>query len=206
MGSNDIPPSHVPLHVVSTCSSLLQVGGVLWTICYVLMLRESSKTRTYGMPLFALAMNFGWEIVYALYVVETELEFLVFGVWLVIDCGLVYYLLKYGRNEWRNAPVVATNLGTILSVMIVYTAVGQFSFAKWWIDNDIGKREGKFYRGVMGPDTTELGFWSSALVQAYLSASSLVQLVIRRHSGGISWGIWSVSEALSTVSQLIFTG
>jgi hypothetical protein len=190
MGSNDIPPPHVPSYVMPTSNAFLQVAGSLWTICYILMLRESRRTRTYGMPLFVLAMNFAWEIIYALYVVEANLEFTVFGVWLLIDCGLVYYMLKYGKHEWDQAPFVANNLGTILAVMILYCALGQYAFAKWWIDNDMGKREGKFYRGVVGPDITELGFWSSALAQAYLGVASLAQLLVRQHSGGVSWGIW----------------
>ncbi len=192
MGSNDMPPSHVPAHVVQTCGILLQIGGTLWTTCYILMLRESKRTRTYGMPLFVLAMNFAWETVYALYVVETNLEFVVFMIWLLIDCGLVYYMLQYGKQEWRHAPFVERHLGVILIGMIAYCTLGQYAFAKWWIDNEVGKREGKLYHGVMGPDTTELGFWSSALAQAYLGVASLAQLLVRQHSGGVSWGVWYI--------------
>ena len=190
MGSYDVSPQ-VPSHVFAVCGALLQAGGTLWTICYLLMLRESQRTRSYGMPLFALAQNFAWEIVYALYVTETNLEFAIFSIWMLIDCGLVYYMLKHGKNEWAHAPFVQKYLGTIFIVLIVYCSLGQYAFAKWWIDNNIGQREGKFYRGVMGPDTTELSFWSSALAQAYLSAASLAQLLIRQHTGGVSWGIWS---------------
>ena len=75
-------------------------------------------------------------------------------------------------------------------MLTTYCALGHWTFAKWWLDNDMGKREGKFYRGVLGPDTTELGFWSGALCQAYLSAASLVQLLIRGHTGGVSWSVW----------------
>jgi len=186
MGSNDVPPSHVPSHVVAVCAGLLQVGGVLWTICYLLMLRESNRTRTYGMPLFVLAFNLSWELVYAFYVSETNLEFAVFGIWLLIDCGLVYYLLKFGKHEWDHAPFIKRNLGLLLGVMIVYLSLGQYAFAKWWIDNVVGKKEGKFYRGIVGPDMTELRFWSSAFAQAYLSVASLGQLLVRQHSGGVN--------------------
>lgn len=165
----------------------------MWTICYFLMLRQSRRNKTYGMPLFALALNFSWEIIYALFVVETRVEFVVFGVWLIIDIGLVFYMLKYGKREWAYAPFVEKNLGLILVAMIIYCSLGHYAFAKWWIDNDIGKKEGKFYRGVMGPDTTELAFWSAAFVGAYLSVASLAQLLVRGHTGGLSWGIWYIS-------------
>lgn len=190
MGSNDVPPPHVPSHVVPTCNLLLQTGGGLWTLCYVLYVRESFRSRSYGMPLFALALNLAWEVVYALYVAESPLEQCVFTVWLVIDCGMVYGMVKYTKYEWSHAPAIACRIGGIFAVMAVGAILGHWTFAKWWIENAIGKREGKFYRGVVGPDTTELGFWSAALCQVHLSAASLCQLVVRQHSGGVSWAIW----------------
>jgi hypothetical protein len=149
------------------------------------------------MPLFALALNFSWEVVYALVVAESPLEKLVFTLWLVIDCGMVFGMIKYAKYEWTQSPVVARHFGIIFVTMTMFTAFGHWSFAKWWIDNDMGKREGKFYNGVLGPDTTELGFWSAALCQAYLSAASLCQIVIRQHSGGVSWSIWLVQYGSS---------
>ena len=54
---------------------------------------------------------------------------------------------------------------------------GSQAVAKWWLDTDIGKPEGIFYRGVVGPDTSELGFWRVGLNQSYLSAARLGQLL-----------------------------
>ena len=190
MGSNDTPPPHVASHVVPVCNALLQVGGGLWTICYILLLRQSIKDRSYGMPLFSLALNVSWEAVYALTVAEMPLERAVFGLWLVIDLGMIYTTMKYGKKEWDHAPLVARNLGTIFVALTVYALVGHWAFAKWWLENDVGKKDGKFYRGVVGPDTTELGFWSAGMTQVYLSAASLAQLLIRQHSRGVSWSIW----------------
>jgi hypothetical protein len=142
------------------------------------------------MPIFALALNFAWEAVYALYVAESPLERFVFAVWLFIDCGMVYGMIKYAKHEWSHAPAVARRIGGIFAIMAVGATLGHWTFAEWWIRNDVGKREGKFYRGVVDPDTTELGFWSAAICQVYLSAASLCQLVVRQHSGGVSWAIW----------------
>lgn len=88
MGSNDIPPPHVTTNLVPIANALLQAGGGLWTLTYILLTRQSFKDRTYGMPPFALALNFAWEIVYALYVAESPLEQTVFTIWLLIDCGM----------------------------------------------------------------------------------------------------------------------
>ncbi|KAI9776735.1 MAG: hypothetical protein M1839_009379 [Geoglossum umbratile] len=158
------------------------------------------------MPLFALALNFAWEAVYALYVAESPLERFVFAVWLFIDCGMVYGMVKYAKYEWSHAPAVARRIGGIFAVMAVGATLGHWTFAKWWIQNDIGKREGKFYRGVVGPDTTELGFWSAALCQVYLSAASLCQLVVRQHSGGVSWAIWGTRTLGSVIGFYLVYG
>jgi len=152
--------------------------------------RESLLTRSYGMPLFALALNLGWEFVYAFYVSEKLIERVIFTVWLSIDCGLIYGVLAYGKHEWSHAPAVARNLGKILALLTVGAAVGHFCFAKWWIENVFAMREGKPYRGVIGTDITELGFWTAAASQLYLSAACLSKLIVRQHSGGVSWGIW----------------
>ncbi|KAK4505250.1 hypothetical protein PRZ48_003213 [Zasmidium cellare] len=190
MGSNDLPPPHIPTHVVPTCNALLQLGGALWTLSYLLYTRESFRTKSYGMPLFALALNLAWELVYALYVAESPLERTVFFIWLVIDCVMLYGVLKFAKFEWRHSPAVARSVGGIFGGMVVVAVLGHWSFAKWWLDGEVGRKEGKIYRGVVGPDTTELGFWSAAFCQTYLSAASLCQLVVRGHSGGVSWGIW----------------
>ncbi|KAI9651522.1 MAG: hypothetical protein M1829_002700 [Trizodia sp. TS-e1964] len=198
MGSNDVPPPHIPSHVVPMCNFFLQVGGGLWTLCYLLLARESFRSQSYGMPLFALALNIFWEVVYALYVTETALEKSVFALWLLIDCAMVYGMTEYAKHEWTHSPDVARNIGAIFVAMAAAATLGHWTFAKWWIDNNVGRREGKFYRGVVGPDTTELAFWSAAICQVYLSAAGLCQLVVRQHSGGVSWSIWG-SRTLGSI-------
>jgi hypothetical protein len=190
MGSNDTPPPHVSPHYLPITNTLLQTGGSLWTLCYILLTLESFRSKTYGMPLFALAYNFAWEFIYAFYVAEMPLERAVFGIWCLLDSGMVYGIVKYGKNEWKHAPFIERHLGAIFWAMMVWCCAGHWASAKWWIENDVGMKEGKYYFGRVGPDTTELGFWSAAVSQAYLSGASLGQLLIRQHSGGVSWGIW----------------
>jgi hypothetical protein len=202
MGSNDIPPNDVPTHFVLISNLLLQAGGTLWTICYVLLARQSILDRSYGMPLFALSFNFAWEIIYALFVADEPLERIVFGVWMVIDLGMVYGLIVYGKEEWSHAPLVKRHLGKIFVAMLTWCCIAHWAFAQWWIVNEIGKQEGKVYKGVVGPDTTELGFWTALVAQVYLSAASLAQLAVRRHTGGVSWSIWYVYCPLVTMELI----
>jgi hypothetical protein len=190
MGSNDIPPPHVPPFFLSISNALLQTGGALWTLCYVLLTLASFRDRSYGMPLFALAYNFAWEFVYGLIVAETPLEQFVFTIWLILDLGMVYGLLKYGKEEWNHAPLVKRHLGKVFWVLAAWCVAAHWASATWWLSGGVALKKGKFYRGIEGPDTTELGFWSAVISQAYLSVASLGQLLIRQHTGGVSWGVW----------------
>jgi hypothetical protein len=119
MDSNDVPPPHVPSHVVPTCNLLPQTGGGLWILCYVLYVRESFRSRSYGMPLFALALSLAWEVVYALYVLSSSLEKFVFTIFLVIDNSIVYSMIKYAKYEWSHAPAIARRIDSIFAVMTV---------------------------------------------------------------------------------------
>ena len=66
--SNDIPPHQVLSHVVPVHILLLQIGGSLWTLRYVL---------------FAAALNIVYEIVFAfLLIAEFVTEKFVFTAWL----------------------------------------------------------------------------------------------------------------------------
>jgi hypothetical protein len=191
MGSNDIPPPHVPASYHRNYIALLGVGGVGYTMAYILMTRQSLRDRTYAMPLFQLAINLGWEIIFGLYVAESLLEKTAFLTWLVLDMGLVYTTVIYGKNEWTHAPVVGRHIGKILGLFTLWWCWAYWAFSKWWIKENINPKLGKIYMGVEGIDTTELGFWASMLAQNGLSCSLLAQLIVRGHSGGTSYTIWA---------------
>lgn len=198
MVNTDITPPHVPWHYHLVCDTLMGSCGVLWTVTYILMYLRSSADRTYSMPLFALSTNVAWEIVHGFYISEDLFEGGIFMVWLTIDVGLVYTLLTHGRREWSHTPIVSQNLGKIFLGLMIWCTLCFWAFAKWWLDEDINLKPGKVYAGREGPDTTELGFWTALFAQINLSAWLLVQLIVRGHSRGTSYGIWGC-RALGTV-------
>lgn len=80
-------------------------------------------------------------------------------------------------------------------------ALGHWCFARWWLAAGVGAHRGKTYGGRASADTTELGFWSATVCQAYLSAASLAQLLVRGHSRGVGWAVWA-TRALGTLLGL----
>lgn len=190
MGFNDVPPPHVSPWFGPVYDATFHFAGAAWTLCYVLIAREGIKSKSYGMPLLALANNFAWEMVYALYVADSPLEQTAMTIWMIIDIPIIYSTLRYGQNEWSHAPAVKKNLGKILILLILVCAAAHWSFASWWISNGISMKSGKFYRGIEGPDVTEMAFWAVSTCQVIVSVTSLAMLIVRQHTGGSSWKIW----------------
>ncbi|KXH48436.1 integral membrane protein [Colletotrichum simmondsii] len=193
MGLTDTPPPHVPSWVVPTSGALLITGAIFWDMCYVLMSIRSHRTKSYGMPLFALALNLSWELIYAARVAEHPLERLGFLAWLLLDVPLVYTTLKNAKHEWRHAPLVAENIGVILAIMVALGCAANYAAADWWLSAPgagYGDKSGKWWAGREGFDCTELAFWTAGLAQFALGTGCLAMLLVRSHSGGASYAIW----------------
>lgn len=193
MTRNDILPPHVDPSIRDINDGLLGIGGIGYTICYILMTRQSIRDRTYAMPLFSLAFNFAWEIVFTLVVTEELRGKVIFTIWMLLDLGLVYAVVTYGANEWTHTPAVARHIGKIFSIMLAWWCVALYAVSTWWLDpaDPVNPKKGKIYMGVAGIDTDELGYWTALVAQVVLSGTSLAQIMIRGHSGGSSYGIWT---------------
>jgi hypothetical protein len=202
MGSNDTPPPHVPSSYKAVSTVLLGCGGLGYTLAYILMTRQSIRDRTYAMPLFSLAFNFGWEIIFSLYVAESLPEKITFWIWMILDLGLIYSVLKFGANEWKHAPIVGRNIGKILTILVSWSCAIFWAVSHWWLRENINPKPGKHYGGVEGPDTTELGWWTSLTAQVVLSVMLLAQILVRGNSGGASYGIWLI-RFLGSVAGLV---
>lgn len=192
LGSSIDRPAHVPEHVLRTADLLLQLGGALWAICYVLFVRAALRTRSYGLPMFALASNIAFDIVLGLLLADDAGERAGFATYALTQVGLLYAVATYGAHEWAHAPLVQRHLRAILATMVAGCLLAHWSVVRWWLASNVGAHRGKTYAGrVGGPDTQELAFWGALVCQAYLSAASLAQLLVRAHTGGVDWPTWA---------------
>ncbi|KAK4187788.1 hypothetical protein QBC35DRAFT_220054 [Podospora australis] len=191
MGSQDVAPAHTPPWVVPLHSTLLSIAFLLWSATYILMTRRSLVTKSYGMPLVALATNVSWEIVNLFYVCTMPLEQVGLSMWLVLDIGLVYTTVKFGPQEWRTSnPWIGRNIAWILTVLTAVGFICHYSFSAWWLLEPQSSKKGKWWRGREGFDITELAFWSSGISMVITSWLSLFMLINRGHSGGTGYVIW----------------
>jgi hypothetical protein len=97
-------PPELSLADFSTASyashSVSGVGcGVLWTLAYLLIIRQGYLDRTYGMPLAALCANLSWEFIFTFVYPHDLPQRAVNVVWLSFDFVILVQLLLYGACE-----------------------------------------------------------------------------------------------------------
>jgi hypothetical protein len=127
---------------MSTFDAIMVGSGVLWTVTYLLIIRQGSLDRTYGMPLAALCANLSWEFVFAFVHPHDLPQRVVNVVWLAFDLGILSQLLRFGPREFPDlsrrtfyAAVALAFVTAFLTVLLVtrefadydgaYTAFGQ---------------------------------------------------------------------------------
>ena len=82
-------------------TALTLVSGISWTVVYLDIINRGFRDRTYGMPLFALAFNVGWEFIFGFLVGQGySLQKIVNMVWFVLDAIIVVTYFRYGRREF----------------------------------------------------------------------------------------------------------
>jgi hypothetical protein len=121
----------------------IMVGsGALWTLAYLLIIRQGFLDRTYGMPLAALCANLSWELIFAFVYPHDLPQRAVNVVWFSFDVVILVQLLLYGPREFSGLPrrlfyaafalALATAFGAVLTITLqfgdfdgAYSAFGQ---------------------------------------------------------------------------------
>ena len=84
-------------------SALLLACGALWTLTYLLLIANAHRTRTTGMPYFALALNVTWELLFAAITPHPWPQRAIDVLWLALDCVILLQTLVY--YPYRAAPL-----------------------------------------------------------------------------------------------------
>lgn len=83
-------------------TELITLGGICWTITYILIIKKGFEDKTYGMPIAALIGNITWEVLYTFKFIPPDVQFYNNIAWLTFDLIILYQLLKYWNNEMPN--------------------------------------------------------------------------------------------------------
>jgi hypothetical protein len=140
---------------------LAVVGGVSWTVVYLIAIQSGLQDRTYAIPLVALSLNFAWEVIYTFrgFYIGLRLQTWLNMIWTLTDGGIVVTYLMFGRAEfpsWVSRPIFLTTTA--------FTFIAAFTIQLTFISEF----------GVLA------GLYSSFLQNAFMSASFIAMFVARR--------------------------
>lgn len=133
---------------------------VAWIISYSLMIRRSHIDKVYGMPLFGLAGNLSWEIIFGIIHPLPGVAGYTCVLYGIFDLVLLIQVVLYGRKEFP----------------------AQFSQA--WFLPSLGFKLGVVFV-LMLLAVHESGDWTatySGWIQANIISGSFIYLLIRRNS------------------------
>ena len=84
---------------------------IFWCVTYIECIRIGIKEKTYCMPLLALCMNFCWEALslvdYSLHSGDNIFAYSLYGVWTLLDLGIVATYIVYGKQEFLRSRMLA---------------------------------------------------------------------------------------------------
>ena len=80
---------------------LTLISGISWTIVYLAIINRGFRDKTYGMPLFALALNITWEFIFSfLFGGRFSPQLVINIIWFSFDVVILYTYFRYGRKEF----------------------------------------------------------------------------------------------------------
>lgn len=160
------------------------LSGLFWIITYIQIIRVGFKDKTYGMPAFALALNFAWEAIYSYISLKSnplDLQGWVIFIWFLLDIAIVFTYLKYGIRHFpiKKYFIPWTIIIFIMSFVIQYSFIIEFG---------------------------ELSSWYSAFIQnLIMSAAFINMLYIRRNVNGQNLRI-AISKWIGTLAATVVFG
>jgi hypothetical protein len=107
---------------------LLTFQGIFWISAYALLIQRGAVDKSLGMPLFALALNLGWELSYVLVLPHPSGQKPFDLAWVLLDLVILWQALRYGRKDFpalsppafRGMAVAAVLLGAVLAIAMGY--------------------------------------------------------------------------------------
>jgi hypothetical protein len=149
--------------------ALVDLGTAFWLVVYVLALVHGLRNQTYAVPLVAIAANFSWELIAAVYrVAPVPLWHYGDVLWLSLDAGIVWTLVRYGREQ-QQIPELRRAFFAVVGVTFVFAAVAQLALEEALSD--------------------EWGFLDAYMISVMMSVLFFFLYFARRSADGASYGI-----------------
>lgn len=111
------------------------IGGIFWTITYIIIIIKGFKDKTWGMPIVALCANISWEFIFSFLHPHSFIPYqlLINICWLCFDVVILYQYLRYGIKEFTPGkklfyPSFLLTLATAFFTVLFVT----YEFNDWY--------------------------------------------------------------------------
>jgi hypothetical protein len=81
-------------------TGLMIIGGIFWSLTYILIIRRGFKDKTYGMPLAALCANISWEAIFSFIHPLSPPQLYINYIWFFLDLIIVLQFLNFGKTKF----------------------------------------------------------------------------------------------------------
>lgn len=90
-------------------------------LVYIDCIRLGIKQKTYGIPLFALALNIAWEGLYSFLGLKLpiRIQTIVNIIWFIFDLIIVVSYFKYGKNDFPKSAKKNILFHLVFSLLLV---------------------------------------------------------------------------------------
>lgn len=92
------------------------VGGIFWSLTYLLIIRQGFKHKTFGMPFVALSANISWEAIFSFVHPHFPPQLYINYAWFSLDLIIVFQFLRYCKLEFPKISAIKSRLMFLVSV------------------------------------------------------------------------------------------
>jgi hypothetical protein len=167
---------------------LMFVSAIAWTLVYVNCIRIGFQQKTYCIPLWALSLNFTWEVwhgIYDLHELGPQLQVIINVIWALFDSVILFTFFKFGKRHFpKNLKSGWFYTWGIISLIISFLV--QYAF-------------------VMEFGTTMGGGYAAFLQNLLMSVLFIIMLQNRNGTEGQSLTI-AYSKCIGTLAPTILFG
>ncbi|MFL6512110.1 MAG: hypothetical protein ACJ70X_04120 [Nitrososphaera sp.] len=107
----------------STYTILMIIGGIFWSITYILIIRQGYKDKTYSMPLAALCANISWEAIFSFIHPHSPPQLYINYAWFILDVFIVFQFLKFGKSEFPNFSIKQFIASFVFALVLAFCSI-----------------------------------------------------------------------------------
>ncbi len=107
----------------STYTTLMIIGGIFWSVTYILIIRQGYKDKTYSMPLAALCANISWEAIFSFIHPHSSPQLYINYAWFILDVLIVFQFLKFGKSEFPNFSIKQFIASFVFALVLAFCSV-----------------------------------------------------------------------------------